>query len=75
MASNLSQEETGARTTKYIKKQERDMNSEVYVQSECTGEDYEQLHIGEKVVSATQKCTGCCNVFVTHKLHHDGCGL
>lgn len=41
--SNLSQ---------YIKNQVRDMNSEVYsvfVQSQCTGEDYEQLRIGAEM--------------------------
>lgn len=38
------------------------MNSEVYsvfVQSQCTGEDYEQLHIGAELVSVAQKYTGC----------------
>lgn len=41
--SNLSQ---------YNKNQVRDMNSEVYsvfVQSQCTGEDYEQLRIGAEM--------------------------
>ncbi len=64
----------GKRPSKNKKKKHQKLstetNSDACLSPANAHEDYQKLHTGEKVFSATHKYTGCCIMF-TQELHHE----